>query len=104
MNTKKQNVNDAELEKTLAEMAKEGRLVEFLTDILAEADSPDAPDIEINGVALNISNAPPISDKSCYKKCLKESTKPGGESYSKCIKKCKPKKKKMKWNISLVAE
>ena len=104
MKAQKKNGSDVELENILAEMSKEGRLVEFLTDILAEADSPDAPDIEINGVALSIATAPPISDKSCYKKCLKESTKPGGESYSKCIKKCKPKNKKMKWDIRLVAE
>ena len=96
----KSNELDYEIEKDLAQLAKEGKLVDFIIDLLAEIDSIP-PEIEINGVALRAPVKPPISDKSCYKKCLKESTKPGG-NYKECIKKCK--KGGTKWSFEIVAQ
>ena len=79
---------DAALNRDLGRLAEKGRLADILADLLIAADEPQ---IEINGTPVALRSAPvPISDKSCYKKCLKGEVKNPG-SYAKCIKKCKPK-------------
>lgn len=84
---KKEQLSDADLEHLLAEMAKEGKLLNFILNLLEQADLANTPNISVNGKAIPLLAAtPPISDKSCYKKCLKESAKPGGRTYSNCVK------------------
>lgn len=79
---------DVELQGIFEELSKEGRLVDYIVGLLADADGPE---IEVNGVTVSLQAPnPPISDKSCYKKCLKEDIRNPG-SYKECIKKCRPK-------------
>jgi hypothetical protein len=85
--TEKSMDDDADLERTLAEMAREGRLVEYVTDLLVRADFPENT---IGGATIALKPVGgPINDKSCYKKCLKEDVRTPG-SYAQCIKKCRP--------------
>jgi hypothetical protein len=70
-------------------MAADGRLVEYLVDLL---ESVDQPVVEVNGVSVALRPANPRpNDKSCYKKCLEEDVRNPG-SYAKCIKKCRRKR------------
>lgn len=91
MKSQKHYENDEQLENYLAQLAKKGQLVDFITNTLEEADTIMPPKIEFNGVALQVPVGGGFADRSCYKTCLKESIKPGGVSYATCIKKCKPK-------------
>jgi hypothetical protein len=87
MNTSEQE-QDAELRALFETMMKEGRLVDYVVDLLARSDGMD---IQINGVSVSFRQAGfPINDRSCYKKCLREDTRNPG-SYAECIKKCRPK-------------
>jgi len=95
----KDNV-DYELENALKEMAENGKLVDFIIDLLAERDRI-LPDVVLNGIPLMAPVKPPISDKSCYKKCLKESIDPK-KPYSECIKKCKTTS--TKWAFNIIAQ
>ena|SRR5687768_7592556 len=84
--------DDREIQALLETELKQGRLVDVLVDLLSS--SAGSPEIRINGVAVPLAAPqPPISDKSCYKKCLKDSLgKPDPDAfYRQCIKKCKPK-------------
>lgn len=89
---KRKHNEDAELNQLLERALKEGRLADLIVDLLASAA---VPEILINGEPVALAAAPqiPISDKSCYKKCLKDSLgKPDPDAfYGKCIKGCKPK-------------
>jgi hypothetical protein len=86
MNTKLRN-KDAELERAFAEMAQEGRLVEYVTDLLVQSDFPE---IAMGGTTISLRPVGGVvNDKSCYKKCLEEDVRTPG-SYAACIKKCRP--------------
>jgi hypothetical protein len=82
--------DDKDLHDMLEKELREGRLANLIVDLLTSTDDSE---VQINGVAVPLAPKPPISDKSCYKQCLKDSL---GKSdpdafYAKCIKKCKPK-------------
>lgn len=84
--------DDRELEELLGKKLKAGELVEFLVAILS--GKAEDPEIVVNGTAIALkSNDPPISDKSCYKQCLKDSLGKADPDafYKACAKKCTPK-------------
>ena len=91
------STSDKKLDRDLLKLAEKGQLADFIVDLLIEADRPE---IELDGgsVVLRQASKPPTTDKSCYKKCLKESIDPK-KPYSECIKKCKPKKKNNKLEL-----
>ncbi|MBY5991320.1 hypothetical protein [Ferrimonas balearica] len=84
-------ISDAELDAHFMKLAEAGTLTSYIVELLESGDLAGLPDVEVNGTALKLDGGL-ISDKSCYKKCLKEDVRNPG-SYAKCIKKCKPKSK-----------
>lgn len=81
-------IDDRAFGAELEAMAKDGKLLEYITDLLAQADQPEF-DVGDVGVAMQISGGV-INDKSCYKRCFWEDIRHPG-TYAKCIKKCRPK-------------
>jgi hypothetical protein len=83
-----QKQQDDDISARLKELAAEGRLEDIIVNMLAAADEA-VMQFEGTGVMMRAVADPPISDKSCYKKCLREDIKNPG-SYGNCIKKCRP--------------
>ena len=88
--TSSPNSDDVELQQLLERYLKEGRLADVIVDLLTSIGESD---VYVNGVAVARAAKPPTSDKSCYKKCLKDclGASDPDKCYAQCIKNCKPK-------------